>query len=148
VRGTLEVINQMQASGIIGKYAIGEAVGATFYLEPSATLDVDVFVELPTSRGSPLLSRTPYLTARGCKVNGTHVVIGDWPVQFLAPSNALEHEALAQAIETRWRGGIQATFPHEGRFEPAAWGPPRWAPLVRCCKLRQRLIERPFSRRS
>ncbi len=34
----------MQADGIIGAYAIGGAVGATFYLEPVATLDLDVFV--------------------------------------------------------------------------------------------------------
>jgi hypothetical protein len=34
----------MQAEGVIGKYAIGGAVGATFYLEPSATLDVQIFV--------------------------------------------------------------------------------------------------------
>jgi hypothetical protein len=87
VRGTLEVINQMQARGIIGKYAIGGAVGATFYLEPSATLDVDVFVVLPTAPGSALLGLTPvyeYLIARGCKVDGPHIVIGDWPVQFLS----------------------------------------------------------------
>ena len=30
----------MQADGVIGKYAIGGAVGATFYLEPAATLDL------------------------------------------------------------------------------------------------------------
>ena len=40
MKATLQVINQMQAGGIIGKYAIDEAVGATFYLEPSATLDI------------------------------------------------------------------------------------------------------------
>jgi hypothetical protein len=49
MRSTLELINQMQESGVIGKYAIGGAVGATFYLEPSATMDLDVFVLLPTS---------------------------------------------------------------------------------------------------
>jgi hypothetical protein len=47
VKETLEAINQMQADGIIGKYAIGGAVGATFYLEPAATVDLDVFVMLP-----------------------------------------------------------------------------------------------------
>lgn len=36
MNGTLEVINRMQADGIIGRYAIGGAVGATFYLEPVA----------------------------------------------------------------------------------------------------------------
>lgn len=33
VKRTLETINQMQADGVIGKYAIGGRVGATVYLE-------------------------------------------------------------------------------------------------------------------
>ncbi|MGD0010104.1 MAG: hypothetical protein ABSE93_16345 [Terriglobia bacterium] len=59
MKATLEVINRMQAERIIGKYAIGGAVGATFYLEPSATLDIDVFVSLENPQGSPLLTLTP-----------------------------------------------------------------------------------------
>jgi len=49
MRETLEVINRMQSDGVIFKYAIGGAVGATLYLEPSATLDIDVFAmeEIP-----------------------------------------------------------------------------------------------------
>jgi hypothetical protein len=39
IKDTIAVINQMQADGIIECYAIGGAVGATFYLEPVATLD-------------------------------------------------------------------------------------------------------------
>jgi len=30
MKATLEAINQMQTDGVIGKYAIGGAVGATF----------------------------------------------------------------------------------------------------------------------
>ncbi len=107
MKATLETINQMQSDGIIGKYAIGGAVGATFYLEPSATLDVDIFVMFPTVQGGSLLSLAPiydYLKARGCKVEGEHIVVGDWPVQFLAPSNGLEREALADAFETQVEG--------------------------------------------
>ena len=92
----------MQTDGVIDKYAIGGAVGATFYLEPASTADVDVFVILPTGPGSSLLRLGPiyeYLTARGCVVEGERIVIGDWPVQFLPVSNALEQEALAQAVE-------------------------------------------------
>src|SRR3989304_10321779 len=37
-------INKMEADGVVERYAIGGAVGATFYLEPVATLDVDIFV--------------------------------------------------------------------------------------------------------
>jgi hypothetical protein len=67
MKETLENINRMQAQGVIGKYAIGGAVGATLYLEPSATLDVDVFVILPQTSGTPIYT---YLTGLGCKVEG------------------------------------------------------------------------------
>jgi hypothetical protein len=103
VKDTLESINQMQADGVIGKYAIGGAVGATFYLEPAATLDVDIFVILPTASGGLLLSLSPiyeYLKARGGTVEDEHIVIGGWPVQFLPAGNELELEALAEAVPT------------------------------------------------
>ena len=103
MKNTLETINRMRADGIIGNYAIGGAVGATFYLDPSATLDVDVFVTLPVTPGDSLLSLSPiyeYLTARGGRVEAEYIVIGDWPVQFLSPSDALEREAIEEAIQT------------------------------------------------
>jgi hypothetical protein len=107
VKVTLETIKQMQADGIIGRYAIGGAVGATLYLEPAATLDVDIFVMLPTAPGSLLLSLAPlydYLKARGGTVKDEHIVIGDWPVQFLPPSNELEREAVAEAVSATVEG--------------------------------------------
>jgi hypothetical protein len=107
VKATLESINQMQADGIIGKYAIGGAVGATFYLEPAATLDVDVFVTLPTAPGGLLLSLSPiydYLKARGGTVEDEHIVIGGWPVQFLPANDELELEALAEVVPTTVEG--------------------------------------------
>lgn len=103
MRATLEAINQMQADGVIGKYAIGGAVGATFYLEPAATLDVDIFVILPTTAGKSLISLSPiydYLKARGGTIQDEHLVIGGWPVQFLPASDGLELEALAEAVPT------------------------------------------------
>jgi hypothetical protein len=107
MRDTLEIINQMQRDGVIGKYAIGGAVGATLYLEPSATVDVDIFLMLPHSSGSSLVSLSPiyeYLAAHGYKAEGEHIVIGTWPVQFLPPSNALQEEALNEALETEVEG--------------------------------------------
>jgi hypothetical protein len=107
MKATIEVINQMQADGVIAQYAIGGAVGATFYLEPVATLDIDVFVSFQASPGSALISLTPiydYLTARGCRMEREYVVIAGWPVQFLPPGNALVGEALAQAVETDLEG--------------------------------------------
>jgi len=92
----------MQADGVIGRYAIGGAVGATFYLEPAATVDLDIFVTLPISSGV-LLSLAPiyeYLKSRGAKIEDEYIVIGGWPVQFLPPSNELEQEAVAGAVST------------------------------------------------
>jgi hypothetical protein len=101
------MINGMLSDGVIGRYAIAGAVGATFYLEPLATADVGIFVMLPTAAGSSLLSLAPiydYLKARGCRVEGERIVVGDWPVQFLPAHGALEQEALAQAVETEVEG--------------------------------------------
>ena len=107
VKATLEAINQMEADGIIGRYAIGGAVGATLYLEPAATLDVDIFVMLPTAPGSALLSLAPlydYLKVRGGAVKDEHIVIGGWPVQFLPPSNELERETVREAVSATVEG--------------------------------------------
>lgn len=41
---TLSVINKLEDSGIIGRYAIGGAVAATRYIEPIQTFDLDIFV--------------------------------------------------------------------------------------------------------
>lgn len=103
MKATLAAINQMQADGVIGQYAIGGAVGATFYLEPAATLDIDVFVSFQKTSGSPLINLSPiydYLTARGHKTQGEYIVIGGWPVQFLPPGNPLVEEALTHAVAT------------------------------------------------
>ena len=107
MRETFELINQMQADGVIGKYAIGGAVGATFYLEPSATVDVDIFVTLGPDSGSLLVSLAPiynYLKHRGCTVDGEHIIVGEWPVQFLSASDALEQEAVAESVVTEVQG--------------------------------------------
>jgi hypothetical protein len=107
MKNILEVINQMEADGVIAQYAIGGAVGAMFYLEPVATLDVDVFVSFQQKSGSPLISLAPIydcLTARGFKVEKEYIIIGGWPVRFLPPGSALVEEALAQAVETDVEG--------------------------------------------
>ncbi len=44
MKETLSVIERLHRDGVVGLYAIGGAVGATFHLEPMATLDVDIFI--------------------------------------------------------------------------------------------------------
>ena len=100
IKQVLATINLMQVDGVIDRYAIGGAVGATFYLEPVATLDVDIFLAFRPEPGQLLISPQPifdYLLARGCTLDGEYVVISGWPVQFLPPPSPLVEEALIQA---------------------------------------------------
>lgn len=101
LKEVIKTINQMQADGIIERYAIGGAVGATFYLEPTSTLDVDIFVTFQ-SDDQLLINLSPvykYLTARGGIIEKEYIVVADTPVQFLPPDGPLVEEALREAIE-------------------------------------------------
>lgn len=76
----IAVLNQMREDGVVADYAIGGAVGATFYLEPVATLDIDVFVALESRPGSLILDPRPlydYLKARGGVVQDEFIVMAD-----------------------------------------------------------------------
>ncbi len=113
IREVIAMVNQMEADGTIDRYAIGGAVGATFYLEPVATLDVDIFVTFRSEPGQLIATPKPiidYLTASGCSMKGEYVVIGGWPVQFLPPTGRLVEEALAQATEVDVEGERARVF--------------------------------------
>jgi hypothetical protein len=97
---TLKVINDMQAAEVIGRYAIGGAVGATFYLEPMPTMDLDVFVAIHPEPGNLIITPKPiydFLTKRGYTAVGDALKVEDWLVQFLPPTGALVEEAIARA---------------------------------------------------
>ena len=112
----ISVINQMQADGVVDRYAIGGAVGATFYLEPVATLDVDIFVAFRAQPGQMVVSPRPifdYLTARGGVIEGEYIVLHGWPVQFLPPTGPLAEEALAEAVTVDVEGTAARVFTPE-----------------------------------
>ena len=44
LESSLRVLNEMEAAGVIGKYAIGGAVAAFLYIEPGTTFDIDAFI--------------------------------------------------------------------------------------------------------
>ncbi|MGQ0815766.1 MAG: hypothetical protein ACT4O1_15125 [Gemmatimonadota bacterium] len=101
IRQVIDIINQMEQDQVIERYAIGGAVGATFYLEPVATLDVDVFVAFRQPPGRLLLSMQPiieYLTQKGGVADGEYIMIAGWPVQFLPPTSPLVEDALQNAV--------------------------------------------------
>lgn len=85
----LKALNRLVATGVIPSYAIGGAIGASFYIEAQATEDLDIFVVLPQStRG--LLSLSPIYAAcvaEGGVIEGEYVRFGAWPVQILPAYN-------------------------------------------------------------
>ncbi len=99
---TLQVLNALERDGLLVRYAIGGALGATFYVEPVLTFDLDILVVLPQKVGGlfTLTSLYDALRARGYVEEGECVNIEGVPVQFLPAYNALLEEALAQARDT------------------------------------------------
>ena len=80
-------------------------MGATFYLEPVSTFDLDIFVVFPQEQ--LILTLTPiyeFLRARGYQAQGESVVIGNWPVQFLPAETPLLREAVDQAPAHDYEG--------------------------------------------
>jgi hypothetical protein len=100
-----KIVNQLRDEGVISKYAVGGAVGAVFYIEPTQTQDIDIFVHLEVQPGSLLVTTTP-ITNRLKELGYTlwqedKLVVESWPIQFLPASKQIELEAIEHAIEKR-----------------------------------------------
>lgn len=94
MHAALTALNALEDDGVIPRYAVGGAIGASFYIEAQATEDLDVFVILPESPGG-LLTLSPIYRAceaRGGVVEGEHIRFGPWPVQILPAYDALVEE--------------------------------------------------------
>ena len=93
---TLKILNDLEHKGIINRYAIGGAMAATFYAEPVATFDLDIFVVLPESPGGLTILTPIYdkLQKHGYAIENEYVIIEGTPVQFLPAYNDLVEEAL------------------------------------------------------
>jgi hypothetical protein len=93
-------LDAAKAAGVLSRYAVGGAVAATFYIEPAATEDIDVFAVLEPRPGTLIVTldtMIDFLKARGAQQDGEHLVIGGWPVQFLPVVPTLQTEALDDA---------------------------------------------------
>jgi hypothetical protein len=106
MKQTLDVINRMEADGVIGRYAIAGAVAAYNYVEPSVTDDLDIlvsFVDLPEQLQAGVVTLSPmlsYLKDKGySEFRKEGLVIEGWPVQFLPVASDLDAAALAEAEE-------------------------------------------------
>ncbi len=112
---TLTVLNKLVDDGVIDTYAIAGAVAAYYYIEPTLTDDLDVLIALDKTSTSGLLTLVPILSALRSmgytEFRDEGIVIGDWPVQFLPVTNALDDEALrtAKATEVPIQGRVFKT---------------------------------------
>lgn len=99
-------LNALVAQGLITAYAIGGAIGASFYLQAMQTEDVDAFVFLPPT-DSILISLTPIyqaLIALGGKLEREYVRFGPWPLQILTDASPLIAEAIHEAVSVEYEG--------------------------------------------
>jgi hypothetical protein len=111
MKKALQALNGLERDGVIGRHAIGGAMGATFYVEPFTTFDLDVFVVLPETSG--LVTLTPLyreLAKRGYPAREECVMVEGIPVQFLPAGTPLLDEALAQAREVPYEDMATRVF--------------------------------------
>jgi len=101
MKNTLKVINQLLHNGIIKKYAIAGGMAQFYYIEPSATYDLDLVVQIKGEENSlhPLEELYGWAKKNNYKIDREHILIEGIPVQFLLAYNGLLHEALCNALE-------------------------------------------------
>lgn len=107
LRRALEVLNEMKADQVIGEFAVGGAVAANIWIEPSSTYDLDIFITWEPGAGG-ILTLEPiydYLRGRGydfekdaMEVERDTMEVEGWPIQFITPGTDLVIDALAKAV--------------------------------------------------
>lgn len=106
MKPTIVVLNRLERDGVIRRYAVAGAVATTFYMEPLATYDLDVFVLIEAKPGKlvSLAGIYAYLAKRGFKAEREYVMIHSIPVQFIPVYNRLSEEALKEAQTVEYAG--------------------------------------------
>jgi len=106
MREALQALNALVERGVIETYAIGGAIGASFYIDAVQTEDIDAFVDFPPSGGG-LLSLAPIysaLTDLGGKLEREYIRFGEWPLQVLPDATLLVHLAIREAVAVDFDG--------------------------------------------
>jgi hypothetical protein len=100
----LRAANELVAAGLIENYALGGALAAIYYVEPFTTYDVDIiFVAAKKGLTAGVPAIYSHLQERGWRVEREHLLIKDFPVQFLA-APGLTEEAVRKAREIQYEG--------------------------------------------
>jgi hypothetical protein len=100
----LRAANELVSAGLIEDYALGGALAAIYYIEPFTTYDADIFFvtkDKTLSAGIPAIYAD--LQSKGWRVEREHLLVNDFPVQFLAASGLTE-EAVRHAKRIEYEG--------------------------------------------
>jgi hypothetical protein len=102
----LRVLNQLVSDGVIEAYAIGRAIGASFYIDALQTEDIDAFIFFPEPPSGLFLITPIYeaLSAQGGVIEREYVRFGSWPLQILTDATPLLTEAIQQAVDVTFHG--------------------------------------------
>ena len=112
----IQILNRMQADGIIEKFAIGGGIAAIRYLEPYETDDIDVFISPVVVGANGLVSFGriySYLEELGYNTEREYIRIEGWLVQFVPASESVQEEAVAKADRVAFAGEYTSIFSAE-----------------------------------
>jgi hypothetical protein len=100
----LRAANELVSAGLIKDYALGGALAAIYYTEPFTTYDADIiFVASHTTLSAGIPAIYSHLQSKGWRIEREHLVVKDFPVQFLAASGLTE-EAVREAKSIEYEG--------------------------------------------
>ena len=106
----LRAVNDLVSAGVIEDYALGGALAAIYYIEPFTTYDADIFF-IPATEdltgGMPQIYEA--LRAKAWKIEGDHLLLGNFPVQFLA-AHGLTEEAVKEALPLNYKSVATKLF--------------------------------------
>jgi len=106
----LRAANELVSAGLIKDYALGGALAAIYYTEPFTTYDADIiFVASDQSLSAGIPALYAHLQSKGWHVEGEHLLVKDFPVQFLA-AHGLTEEAVRNAKPIEYEGVAAKVF--------------------------------------
>jgi hypothetical protein len=102
----IAAINDLKQMGLIQDYAISGAMAQLFWDEAVVTFDLDVLVLLGpvASMLDPLREIYEWAEERGYPNRAEHILISDFPVQFLPAPDPLSEDAVTNAAEVEAAG--------------------------------------------
>jgi hypothetical protein len=103
----LRAANELVSAGLIKDYALGGALAAIYYTEPITTYDADIiFIASDKTSSAGIPAIYSHLQSKGWRVEREHLLVKDFPVQFLVASGLTE-EAVRNAKQIEY-GGVPA----------------------------------------